>query len=213
RVNAAGAMHVAESCRNTGARLIQISTDYVFDGRKRTPYLEDDTPRPLNVYGMTKLAGERYARRGIPECYIVRTSGLYGLHPCWGKRRSFVDTMLSLAAERKSIRVVDDEILTPTFTEDLAAQIRKLIESGPPAGIYHATNSGECSWHDFARSIFETSGIEIRLERITAAEWNARARRPAYSVLENNRLKSMGLDVMPPWEDALGRYLSAKLGS
>jgi dTDP-4-dehydrorhamnose reductase len=212
-VNALGAKYIAEKCRAIGARFIQISTDYVFDGKKNSPYVEDDSEHPLNVYGSTKLAGERYARVADAGCYIVRTSGLYGIHPCWGKGRNFVDTMLALAGERDSLKVVDDEILTPTFTEDLAAQIRTLIEASPPGGIYHATNSGECSWFDFARAIFERSGSEIRLEKTTAAEWNAPARRPAYSVLENNRLKSAGLDTMPHWEQALERYLTKKLGS
>jgi len=212
QVNALGVRHIAESSPPRDSRLIQISTDYVFDGRKTEPYTEQDVPAPLNVYGITKLAGEHYALSLHPKCYVLRTSGLYGTHACWGKRRNFVDTMLALAEEKDEIRVVCDEVLTPTFTEDLAEQIRVLIESEPAPGIYHATNDGECSWYDFARTIFELSGKTVRLEKTTAAEWKAPARRPAYSVLENAGLEREAIDVMPHWKDALARYLSKKTG-
>ncbi len=212
QVNAVGVRHIAECSSPRDSRLIQISTDYVFDGRKSEPYIESDAPGPLNVYGITKLAGEYYAMSGHPKCYVVRTSGLYGTHACWGKRRNFVDTMLALAAEKDEIRVVCDEVLTPTFTEDLAEQIRVLIESEPPPGIYHATNAGECSWFEFAKTVFDLAGKTVRLEKTTAAEWKAPARRPAYSVLENAGLKREALDAMPHWKDALARYLSKKTG-
>jgi dTDP-4-dehydrorhamnose reductase len=210
QVNALGARYVAESSPPGNTRIIQLSTDYVFDGAKKAPYTEDDVPRPLNAYGITKLAGEHYVRSAHPGHYIVRTSGLYGTHPCWGKRRNFVDTMLALAREKGEVRVVCDETLTPTFAEDLAEQIRRLIESEPPAGIYHATNAGECSWYEFAETIFELSGTQVRLEKTTAREWNAPARRPGYSVLQNAALQHAGIDVMPDWRDALARYLSKK---
>lgn len=213
QVNALGARHIAESCPPGDSRMIQISTDYVFDGKKTAPYVEHDSPRPLNVYGITKLAGEHYVQSVHPRCYIVRTSGLYGTHSGWGKRRSFVDTMLALAGEDDEIRVVCDEVLTPTFTEDLAEQIRVLIESEPPEGIYHATNAGECSWYEFAKTIFELSGKSVRLEKTSAAEWKSPARRPAYSVLENAGLRHAAIDVMPHWKDALARYLSKKAGT
>jgi dTDP-4-dehydrorhamnose reductase len=210
QVNALGAKHIAEKCRTIGARMIQISTDYVFDGKKTSPYIENDPTGPLNVYGVTKLTGERFVSRTDPENIIVRTSGLYGVHPCWGKGRNFVDTMLALADEKDILRVVDDETLTPTFTEDLAAVVQIMVEEAPAGGIYHATNSGACSWFGFARAIFDLSRAEIRLEKTTAAEWSAPAKRPAYSVLENDRMESAGLGTMPRWEDALGRYLKKK---
>jgi len=207
QVNALGAKHVADKSRAVGARVIQISTDYVFDGKKRSPYTEADPTGPLNVYGMTKLAGERYVSQAGDDNIIVRTSGLYGVHACWGKGRNFVDTMLALAKERDKVRVVVDEVLTPTLTEDLAAALRELIESSPAGGIYHATNEGACSWFEFAGKIFELSEVKIHLERTTSAEWKATAKRPAYSVLENTRLKAAGLGAMPRWENALERYL------
>jgi len=210
QVNALGARHVARSTP-ASSRLVQVSTDYVFDGQKKTPYEEYDTPGPLNVYGITKLAGEHYVQATHPRHYILRTSGLYGTHASWGKKKNFVEAILSLVEEKDEIQVVCDETLTPTFTEDLAKQIGVLIESEPPPGIYHATNAGECSWYEFARAALELSGKRGRIERTTAAEWNAPARRPAYSVLENAALKRLGIDVMPLWKDALERYLSKKL--
>jgi dTDP-4-dehydrorhamnose reductase len=210
QVNALGARHVALSTPE-GARVLQVSTDYVFDGRKKAPYEEEDSPAPLNVYGITKLAGEHYVRSSHERHYILRTSGLYGTHASWGKKRNFADAILSLAAEKDEVRVVCDEVLTPTFTEDLAEQIRVLVASEAPPGIYHATNGGECSWHEFARAVLEISGRPGRIEKTTAAEWNAPARRPAYSVLRNAALERLGLDVMPVWKDALRRYLSKKI--
>jgi dTDP-4-dehydrorhamnose reductase len=212
QVNALGARYVAEACRAIDAHLIHISTDYVFDGAKGTPYTEDDVTGPLNVYGISKLAGELYVRNSHAKHYIVRTSGLYGHHPCWGKGRNFVEAMIELSKERNELSVVSDEILTPTFADDLAGQLNALIEAEPPYGVYHATNAGECSWHEFAEFIFEIAGISIEVKKITSAEWNASAARPARSVLENAALEAAGIDRMPDWKDALGRYLSRKLG-
>ncbi len=212
QVNALGARHVAESCRAVDARLIQISTDYVFDGAKDTAYLEEDAASPLNVYGISKLAGEFYVRNAHARHYIVRTSGLYGLHPCWGKGRNFVEAMLDLSKEKSQLNIVSDEVLTPTFADDLARQLEVMINAEPPYGIYHATNAGECSWYDFAKTIFEIAGITVDVRETTAAEWNAPATRPSRSVLDNAALRHVGIDLMPDWKDALGRYLSRKLG-
>lgn len=210
-VNALGARYVADAAEELRASLIYISTDYVFDGRKEQPYIESDPPAPLNVYGVSKLAGEYFTRYCCSQYYILRTSGLYGLNTCWGKGTNFVDKMLDLGRKNESLKVVEDEVLTPTFTEDLAKQIRILIESPPPGGIYHATNEGECSWFDFASEIFSLSGIDVRMDRTSAAEWKAPARRPAYSVLENRALKQAGINVFPHWRDALARFLAKRL--
>jgi dTDP-4-dehydrorhamnose reductase len=207
RVNALGAKHVAERCAVLGSILIHISTDYVFDGTKAKPYRESDVPSPINVYGRTKRAGEIYIQSSCTNHYIVRTSGLYGLHPCIGKGRNFVDTMLTLAAERDELRVVQDEVLSPTFTEDLARQLAVFIDSALPFGIYHATNEGECSWFEFAKEIFTQARLGVQVEPTTSAQWNAPARRPSYSVLENAGLKEHGRHMMPHWSDALRRYL------
>jgi dTDP-4-dehydrorhamnose reductase len=206
-INALGARSVARAC---GSRLLHISTDYVFDGAKGSAYVESDAPRPINAYGISKLAGEHFVRYECSGAVVVRTSGLYGLNPCRGKGSSFVETMLARAAEGGPLRVVEDERLTPTYTADLAAQIRTMIEKDVPAGVYHATNGGDCSWYEFAREALRLAGVRAAVEPIRAAEWKSPARRPANSVLDNRALRSLGLDVMPDWRDALRRYLAAR---
>jgi dTDP-4-dehydrorhamnose reductase len=208
-VNAGGARNIARAAEAAGARLVHISTDYVFDGEKRTPYLENDFPRPLNIYGASKLAGE-WAVRAEGEHIVVRTSGIYGLNACRGKGTNFVETMLKRAQSGAATRVVSDEMLTPTFSVDLADQIRVIIENRTPVGVYHATNAGSCSWFEFAREIFRHAGAAVSPEAITAQEWNSPVRRPSYSVVENHALAALGIDRMPEWRDALSRYMSER---
>ena len=143
-----------------------------------------------------------------PRHYIVRTSGLYGSHKCWGKGTNFVETMLKLARDHTRLKIVNNEILTPTFTEDLAVHVCKIVEKQPEFGVYHATNEGECSWFDFATEIFLVTGTPIAIEGISSAEWGAPAKRPAYSVLENAALEAAGLNQFADWQNALGRYLT-----
>jgi len=210
-VNAAGAGNVAQASADAGAGVVHVSTDYVFDGAKGAPYLESDPTGPLNVYGASKLAGEELVRARCAEHWIVRTSGLYGLHPCRGKGgNNFVETMLGLARERDRVRVVSDERLSPTFTEDLAAVVRSLIEDPLPAGVYHAASAGGCAWDEFAREIFRLAGVEVVVEPISAAEWAAPARRPTDSRLDNGALRTAGRRPMPDWRDALSRYIAAR---
>lgn len=209
-VNAIGARNVARAAAAAGATLVLVSTDYVFDGEKGAAYVETDTPNPLGVYGMSKFAGELFAALECDRCFVVRTSGLYGTAPCVGKGTNFVETMLRLAGERDELTVVEDERLTPTFADDLAVQIRTLIESPPAPGIYHATNAGECSWYEFAEEIFRLEGLEVAVRPIPASDWKTPTRRPANSVLENAALAAAGIDVMPDWKDALSRYLAAR---
>ncbi|HIE10520.1 MAG TPA: dTDP-4-dehydrorhamnose reductase [Kiritimatiellae bacterium] len=212
RVNAVGARNVAEACRQAESYLIHISTDYVFDGAKRTPYRETDLPLPLNVYGNTKLAGEYFVLSRQPMCAVVRTSGLYGMHPCRAKGCNFVELMLRLASEKSQVRVVDDEVLTPTFTRDLARQILRVAEKRSAMGVCHATSEGECSWFEFAAAVFELAGVEVLLQRAGPGEFPHKAPRPKYSVLENMRLSSLGLNVMRHWKEALQEYLAARSG-
>lgn len=209
-VNAIGARNVARAAATAEAMLVHVSTDYVFDGEKGAPYVEADAPNPLGVYGMTKLAGEMFSSLECRRCYVVRTSGLYGTATCIGKGTNFVETMLRLAGERDELSVVEDEHLTPTFADDLAVQIRTLMESPPAPGIYHATNAGECSWYKFAREIFRLEGVAVKVRAIPASEWETPTRRPANSVLDNAALAAAGIDVMPDWKDALARYLAAR---
>lgn len=209
KVNALGAKHIAVVCEERGLDLVHISTDYVFDGQKKNPYVESDLPNPLSVYGLTKLAGEYYVANWCTRHMVVRSSGLYGIHECQGKKTNFVETMLRLAGEREVLQVVDDEILTPTSTLDLARQIKVLLDHGVH-GVYHATNDGACSWFEFATTIFQMAGIDIRVERTTSASFGSPVRRPAYSVLKNQRLQNLGIDIMKPWTEALGDYFLDK---
>jgi dTDP-4-dehydrorhamnose reductase len=205
-LNAVAPRRLARVCTELGARLVHVSTDYVFDGAKRAPYVETDRPMPLNVYGVSKLAGEHEVLACAGPHQVVRSSGLYGIRPCRAKGGNFIDTMYRVAAQQPEVRVVDDEILTPTFTADLAAQIRVLALGGGP-GLYHATNQGSCSWYEFARAIFELGGIGTPLTATSVQEHAAPVRRPIYSVLENAALAAAGLDRMRPWGEALADYM------
>ena len=211
-VNGIGARNLAILANDLDSVLFHISTDYVFDGAKRTPYIETDCPMPLNVYGNTKLAGEYFVRSIAEKHFVLRVSGLYGTNPCRAKGGSnFVKLMLKLAMERDEVRVVDDEVLTPTFTEDIAKQIVS-ISDVHEYGLYHVTAQGSCSWHKFAAKIFELSRAEVKLSVADPSEFPSKVPRPKYSVLENGRLKSVNLDIMPHWEDGLRRYLE-KIGA
>ena len=187
-INALGARNVARACAAAGAHLLHVSTDYVFDGEKQTPYVEDDVARPINAYGVSKLAGEYFVRADCPAHTIVRTSGLYGWYVCRGKGSNFAETILSRARQGQALRVVSDERLTPTFTEDLARQIRAIIERDVPNGVYHATNAGSCSWFDFASELLRLAGVTASIQPIAASEWKSPTRRPSNSVLENRAL-------------------------
>lgn len=208
-VNADGAKNVALAAREAGCYLVHISTDYVFDGKKRSPYVETDPAAPLNVYGKSKLAGEEFVRATWGKALVLRTSGLYGKAPCIGKGgRNFVELMLKLAKERDEIRVVDNEVLTPTSAREVARQIVRLTRS-PLYGLCHATCEGFCSWHRFAQEIFAIAGLKVNLQVARPDEFPAKVPRPLYSVLENAVLKKHGLNVFRPWQDALREYLAS----
>jgi dTDP-4-dehydrorhamnose reductase len=208
-VNATGAKNVAAACQIRGARLIHISTDYVFgDNHPTRPLVESDLPAPLNIYGASKLAGEHMIAACSENYCIVRTAGLYGVAPCRGKPGdNFVRSMLSKARAEVEVRVVDDEFTTPTYVAPLATQIRALAEKGEP-GIYHGTCQGCCSWYEFAKAIFKEAGLQAKLAPISREGLSPAVRRPRFSVLDNLHLREQGLDIMPPWRDALRDYLS-----
>jgi dTDP-4-dehydrorhamnose reductase len=210
-VNAIAARDLALACAEAGARLVHVSTDYVFDGKKQAPYVETDCPNPLNVYAISKLAGDYAVLSAGDDHQVVRSSGLYGVRPCRAKGGNFIDTMFRLAKEKPEVRVVQDEVLTPTFTADLAAQIRVLAVEGPP-GLYHATNAGQCSWYEFARAIFDLGGLTTPLHPTSVKEFAAPVKRPFYSVLDNAALRAAGLDRMRPWREALADYMRRRLG-
>ena len=207
-VNALGARHLALTTRGLGAVLMHISTDYVFDGSKGKPYVESDAPLPLNVYGNTKLAGEHFVRTLNPKHFVLRVSAIYGKNPCRAKGGlNFVELMLKLARERGKVRVVDDEYVTPTSTEEIARQVVALSRS-QEFGLYHATAEGSCSWYQFAREIFDLTDTPVILEVARADEFPAKVPRPHYSVLENAALKTHNLNVFQPWQAGIEKYLS-----
>jgi dTDP-4-dehydrorhamnose reductase len=203
KVNALGARNVAIAAREFGARLVHISTDYIFDGQKSDPYREYDQPNPINVYGASKLLGETFVKEQTHRFFIVRTAWLYGK-----TGRNFVKTMLRLAHERKEIQVVNDQWGTPTCAEDLARQIGKLIQT-ESYGTYHCTSQGSCTWFEFAQEIFRLSKLDVEVRPVTSDEFPRPAKRPKNSVLENYMLKLQGLDIMPPWEESLERFMKA----
>jgi dTDP-4-dehydrorhamnose reductase len=212
-VNALGPRNLAIVARNLGAVLMHVSTDYVFNGSKGSPYIEEDNPLPLNAYGITKLAGEHFVRATTARHFVIRTSGLYGKSPCRAKGGlNFIELMLKLAKERGEVRVVDSEVVTPTSTAELAQQMLNLSHSDR-YGLYHATAEGSCSWYEFAREIFTITDTPVRLKTATPDEFPAKVARPKYSVLENRALKSRGLNTFKPWQDALHKYLGNRIKS
>ncbi len=210
-VNALGARNLAVTAQKIGAILMHVSTDYVFDGDKGTPYVEDDNPRPLNAYGITKLAGEHFIRSATDKYFVIRTSGLYGKSPCRAKGGlNFIELMLKLAKERGEVSVVDSEVITPTSTAELAQQMVQLSQTGC-YGLYHATAEGNCSWYEFAKEIFALTGTSVHLRVAAAHEFPTKVARPRYSALENRALKSQGLNVFKPWQDGLCAYLGQRI--
>ena len=199
-INAVGAGNLAAAAREAGAVLVQFSTDYVFDGRATAPYSEGAPINPVSAYGRSKAAGERAALDANPwRTIILRTAWLYGAHG-----PNFAATMLRLAAERDTLTVVSDQVGQPTWTRDLAARTITLLDSGTPEGIWHGTNSGQASWFDFARAIFENAGLDP--ERVTptdASQFVRPAPRPAYSVLGHDGWADAGLTPLRDWRDAL----------
>lgn len=209
QVNGAGAKHVADAAREAGAAVLWISTDYVWDGEKGSPYVETDLPRPISVYGASKVAGEHLVRQSNPRHYVVRSSSLFGVAGASGKGGNFVETMINKAKEGQPLRVVADQTSSPTMTYDLAQKLQELAATGR-YGLYHVTNSGQVSWHDFAAAIFERCGLSPSLTPISSDELSAPARRPRFSVMENAELKAAGIAQARPWQEALEAYLHEK---
>jgi len=212
RVNALGARNVAVAAQELGAKLVHISTDYVFGGESKpraTPYTEFETPIPLSVYGKSKLAGENFVRHLCQKHFIIRTSGLFGVAGASGKGGNFVETMLKLAQEREELKVVNDQVFSPTYTKDLAKKIAQLITT-EYYGIFHITNRGSSSWYEFAREILRLAGSKTPVIPITADEYPQKARRPRFSVLDNYHLRLLGMDDMRTWQEALKDYMIKK---
>jgi len=203
RINGLGTWNIAVACHQIDAKLVYVSTDFVFDGEKGEPYTEYDRPNPISWYGASKLAGEKHVRSICSHYYIVRTAWLYGEH---GK--NFPYTILNAARSGRPLTVVADQIGSPTFTADLAAAIRDLVGS-PLYGIYHITNKGACSWYDFAKKILALAGINnVDVKPIRSEDWPSPTKRPKYSVLRHYSLELQGRDNLRPWEDALADFIS-----
>jgi dTDP-4-dehydrorhamnose reductase len=208
RINAVGAWHVAQACARLEALAVYISTDYVFDGERGRPYVESDPPRPINVYGTSKLAGELLVAGAAPRHLIVRVASVFGVAGARGKGGNFVETMIQKARTGESLRVVNDLVMSPTYARDAAAIVRALVEGGQ-TGTVHAANAGQCTWFAFARAIFEQLGWDVRLDPQQSSALRQVAARPRNSSLSSERLAGLGL-APASWMDALQRYLIAK---
>ncbi len=206
RHNALATEKVAGFCAERGARLIYISTDYVFDGTKGSPYSEEDTPNPINAYGESKLAGEQAARRIAADCLIVRTSWLLG-----PGGRNFVAAIIDHARQDSEVWGVVDEIGSPTYSHDLAGALWELVER-PVSGILHLTNSGYCSRAELARAALDAAGLsDVPITEISRADWDSPTQRPAFSVLDNGRWAALGHAPLRPWQEAVAEYVKSYL--
>lgn len=209
RVNAFGTRNLARWCTSQNVVLMHVSTDYVFGQRKSEhPWVETDAPGPVSVYGASKLAGEDFVRSTVSRHFVVRTCGLYGHRAARGKG-NFVETMLRLGRERPELKIVADQYCTPTSTADLAKAMAGMIES-EQFGTYHATNSGQCSWFEFASEIFRLEKLPVKAIPIAAAVYGAKARRPDYSVLNCLKLQAAIGTTLPSWQESLARYLKER---
>ena len=202
-INAYGTRNVAVAAEKVGAKLVYVSTDYVFDGSGTEPYLEFSPTSPLGIYGKSKLAGEEFVKHLHSKFFIVRTSWVYGKHG-----NNFVKTMLKLGAEKEELSVVADQIGSPTYTLDLAQVILEMIET-EKYGVYHFSNSGSCSWYEFAKAIFEEAGIAVKVNPCTTTDFPRPAQRPSYSVFNHMSLRLNNFKEPPHWKKALVHYLES----
>jgi dTDP-4-dehydrorhamnose reductase len=200
-VNGIGTRNVVMVCEEINCPVIYIGSDYIFDGTKNSPYDEWDRPNPINTYGLSKLMGEKYISSLTNKFFIIRTSWLYGSYGT-----NFVETIIRLLSQKDSIEVVSDQVGCPTYTIDLAGKIPEIIKKG--YGIYHVTNSGSCSWYDFAVAIAEKKGFKKKISPVTSDHFNRPAKRPSYSVLGNTMLRLEGIGLPRKWEEALEEYLA-----
>jgi dTDP-4-dehydrorhamnose reductase len=207
-VNAIGAKNVSIVSKEIAATTVFMSSDYVFDGSKNEPYTEDDTPFPINTYGISKLAGELFTKQN-PKHYIVRIASVFGVAGSRGKGGNFVETMITKAKKGESISVVDDIWMSPTYTKDASLILKRIVESKLPYGTYHATNSGCCSWYQFAECIFQLTGLNPILTPIISEQLTVKAKRPRFSALRSTKLSRYSIETRE-WKEALRAYLVEK---
>ena len=201
KINATATKHIAKCAKILDIPMIYISTDYVFDGTKDGKYTENDETNPINIYGESKLAGEKYVQEILDKYYIVRTSWVFNIN---GK--NFIETMLRLSKANNQLSIVNDQIGSPTYTKDLSRLLVYMLETSK-YGLYHATNEGYCSWYEFANTIFKLANINIDIKAINSNEYASRAKRPMNSKLSKDKLIEYGFKPLPHWEDALKDYL------
>lgn len=204
-VNAAAVKGLCDVCAGARATLVHFGTDYVFGGERRTPYAETDPAWPVNVYGASKLAGENVVRASWERHYVLRVSGLYGKAGPRGKGLNFPDLMVKLARERGELKVVDDQVLTPTATRSVARRLGDLLER-VPYGLYHFSDEGECSWFEFAGAIVDLAGIPARVVPVKTGFFGEKTRRPPYTVLSKEKVRRE-LGRLPDWRESLSEYL------
>jgi dTDP-4-dehydrorhamnose reductase len=207
-VNAGAVDQMARLARDNHVTFLTVSTDYVFDGTAKVPYAETDAPHPISAYGTSKLAGELLVERLQMNAFVVRTCGLYGERASSTKGYTFVDRVLAQARADEPIRIVSDVIASPTFAGHLAEALLRLVET-QTYGLYHAVNPGPVSWYQFAREVLSQAGVDRSIEPISASEWKAPARRPAFSALENAELRRLGIEL-PTWQEGIAAYLRLK---
>src|SRR6266487_5192600 len=205
-INGTGVLNLARVCQDLDIGLVHYSTDYVFDGKKQQPYTEDDCPNPLSVYATTKLSGEYFALNYSDKSYVIRVSAIYGKGPWRARRGNFITTMIKLAKEKPEVRVVNDEILTPTPTYEIAKNTAALIKTDA-FGLYHISCEGECSWYEFAKVIWETLQLETPLYPASVKDFPLVVKRPFYSVLENEKLNKLGINNLSYWKEELQEFL------
>ena len=201
KINTTATKHIAKCAKILDIPMIYISTDYVFDGTKDGEYTENDETNPINIYGESKLAGEKYVQEILDKYYIVRTSWVFNIN---GK--NFIETMLRLSKANNQLSIVNDQIGSPTYTKDLSRLLVDMLETSK-YGLYHATNEGYCSWYEFANTIFKLANINIDIKAINSNEYASRAKRPLNSKLSKDKLIEYGFKPLPHWEDALKDYL------
>lgn len=208
-VNALAVDGLAAQCAAAGAALVHISTDYVFDGRATRPYREDDAPNPLSAYGISKYSGELCVWRNLERAFVIRTSGLYGTRGSSTKGYTFIERILDQALNEKPINVVTDITFSPSYTLHVADAIRRIVESGA-YGIYHVTNGGACTWHEYAVEILRQANVRAEVAATTSDRFPTLAKRPKYSPLAHAALERIALPPLPSWQDGIGAYLAAR---
>lgn len=209
RVNSIGSKNIAVISKELDATNVFISTDYVFNGTKKTPYNEKDCPDPINVYGMSKYFGECFTKSYSNKFYIFRVSSLFGVAGASGKGGNFVETVIKMAKKNQEIKLVEDVVMSPTYTQDVASLIKNILKKEVPSGIYHLNNSGRCSWYEFAETIFRLINLNPNIIKIKSKELERKAKRPMFSVLDNNKIINLGFNINE-WEIGLKNYLKEK---